>query len=1528
MATIGSISVAFEANLKGLETGIEDVIDLFDDISETVDDLSEKLDGVADKKINIKATADTKAVVRAKKEVEDLETEIEKAKPEVKVAVNREGLADLGKQFTQVITSQVKQYGEAIKEFGESTSTTAKSIGSAAKAVGDVFDGTASTIDGVIVAASRAQKAYADWGEVVKTVSGAAEVFTEFAGGGGAVLAALSGEAAAGARVLSSFGAAAAFSAASVVTYSAVMAVARVATAGMSEEARNAALGWASMGASLAAAAAGTGAANAAFAVIYESLGKSSTAAEFFGEVLERASSAASSAASSILSNLGRILNVLTLVSVASGKFTKSLEQMGGQAETIQNMSDRFGATAQEIQVLQFAAQSAGVGMGQLAKAQQAFYTNVSKIKTGQLNIDSVKEAKFAFDRLGVSVEDLRNLRPEEVFRLVGERLDGVQDAADRAAIAFDLFGKQGGNILPALRGLKDAAADASRLGTAMSGADFEMFKGVDQSFDRLKQAAGNFSKTMLVAFAPIQTGWNNLMADLTGGLVAALGPVRTAMAAATAPLQVFMEVVGRMLNILLRGVGVILQFAAAIANVTFVAPAWRALGDAIKGAMGYLEEALSYAERVASVFTSQMVPAIDAGASAFDKLVFALKIFATSIVSIGVASALMQSFGIASGISLATFAAGLKSINFAAVFGGIIKFLKLLTVDVVATAGKWVASFTLMGVTAIANFVTPFIASVATIITGNAAIATSATVTGAAMAAAWVVGTLGLALIAVGLVAIYNNFDKLYAFFADFGNNIGSLLTFEGLAEAAAAVADAIKNAFLQVFNFISGFFSRLIQNVIRGVAGVKTPEKINAASASASDIVQSRQANQRAEFQASIAAADAIGASTDSIQMPVEDVNSMTSAIEESRKKMTALSLNAAQFGEMGRKAFLEAKADFDKLQQGLANGTLSPEQFEKEAARIRRTLQDNITLADVLSPEQMQQSAEGMRKAVEDAMSKVRGIMRGRDLGSDLSTDRFFPTSDAIKKQAQDFAAAYENELIRIEETLQSGGFGDGQEALKRAQRAREQATADFERNTGKIDADVSFAAEIKKSLEDAFLSPLDKYQKRLKQIEQNQSLGFVEKAQATLVEREKMVRDVFGQSGGQSLRDRQAFLDEASKQDAAGRNAFASIEGGAAAGQARAAAEQNKLDIDRRKAAGLDATAAQQLKAGADNIADIFGVTGLSIEEIQKKLGPEKFAEYQEAIKKNADAVRASLGVEQTGAQKIAQQREKLSQAVADEIITKEEAMKAEKRMRDDLLSSLGISKSPSQEFEDAVTRIRENAEELSPTELAKGLEEAKDKLLQSLGIPESPAKQASEALKRLGEAFSKGQISAEELAKGTAVAKNALLQSLGIPLDPVVQLAQRMSDLQDAFSQRLISEEEFIRGQEEARRSMLPGSEAESPVKQFERDMETLQKALDAGVIDKPEMLDRQERLKAQLQEDLKPALDSVAPDRRLAGASDVRSRGGVDTFFRILQGRDNPSLKAQLEIKRNTAILAQAAQNPDAAPVIAQLSAR
>ena len=1433
--------------------------------------------------------------------------------------------------------------------------------------------------------------------------------------------------------------------------------------------------------------------------------------------------SVAGGAAAGAIASVGGLASAIPVIAplaiaaaVATGRFAHELEHMSLAAQATDQMASRFGSSQEEMSKLRLAAQNTNVSMGQLAKGQQAFYTNLNKVKIGQLNVDSVREAKLAYDRLGISINELKELSPEEAFKKVAKELSEVEDPAKRTALAFDLFGKQGAAILPALKEVGELEQDFQRLGGALTKLDFQRFLTLETSFDRIKAASANLGQTMLIPFVELQKAFNNISADLQGGLTAALTPIMGILADMTKPIAVVIELFGRVLNIMLRLAGVVGTVVAGFLDFAMIADLVAAVGDAFTYMLSYVESAVSMLEKIASVIASLLRPSITSLSESiygFGKTFGEVVIGA--IVSLALFNLAMQSTAVQAAVNAAIAYAAIG----AGLFGVIIASIPVVVGYMAFYAASWITT----AATSLASAIT--------------------------IHAAWLMalGPIGLVIAGVELVAV--GFLALYAACGgldDILSVIGSVLYSIGEATGVVAVINLIAAAFGSIYAIgskIYGVFASVGEAL--GFGGAS--EKIDAATASTEELAAAAEkagksskqlaAEKVAEFAASGTAVQvdfggaesaqvnfeearaasvqfgmSMGLTAEQAEKAISEIEQTTNglraaiatvsaeyaeslkgpskeeimaSVDAARGSMGDLIIESSRFGEAGADAASKFNDDFNELQNTLKK-TGNLKEFEEESAKLTAKLRENLdTLRDDSPQITLKKNLELYKKlddAVKEAGKSVRDIAAGTVIDGKL-----FPASATVKANAEKYKNEYAAALDAIKKKQQSGGFAkelkvkrenleadfnsgkisqqeyataklnlDTTSAQEQAAIAGEEAKREFDRKFKKLGEDVSFADNIRKELETAFLSPVQKFEKELKKIKDNPALTDMEKklaetnvrkqaregivgkgAQTQFQERSRDVRQAaeaglintdelnaelkkaseefasavgvtktpfetfsssldniakqFGFAGqpidvvreklkgnaeqlanfdravkesrdnllaslGIEKSPQQAFEEQMKKiseaenskdpnksitkeqadqaravatrkrdselgagEDVAGqlreRQAKINEAYGGGKDPAKLAVAQNKLDMDKRSAAGLDATPAQALQAGIDKINDAFGEAGKGT------------AEYNEALKKNSDAVKASLGVERTGADKIAESRTKLAQAVKDGVITETEKNKALKKQRDDLLSSLGIQKTPSQDFEDAVERIKENAAELTPGEIAKGLKEAKDKLLSSLGIDKSPAQQATESMTKLREAFDKGQISAEEFAKGSQKAKDALLQSLGIPLDPVTQLKERLGDLDEAFSKGLISTEEFARGQEEAKRSMLPGGEAESPVKKFQRDMASIEKAASEGLIDEGELADRKKNLQAQLQEDLKPALDSTKADRRGVEATDARSKGGVDTFFRILRGNDNPSLKAQLEVARNTKILAEASKNPQASPVIAQLSA-
>lgn len=1638
MATLGSLSVAFSADLSQLRAGIDEAIGYFDELQEKVDTLSDSLDEIQEKSSGFSIDIDSESVDAASDSVAELSRSISlvsgSAFKSAQAAVSsfgdaaREALSlaatgDLAAESGAAeIVAAMRTIAATSGEAGAAARGALDGISQTARSAGDAINAT--TVDEFVSAMGRAAEATSDFkfsaeniiSRVVVAFVAAIKSLGDQAGGFSNITRALSGDLRGTQVVFAALSKSAVSFIASISAYSAVVGLAKVLTQDLSEESQGYALALARIIGVQVGFAAGSQAASASAQAITTAISGATTSLQAFTNVLSatpglltRASAsggdlavqlgrvsfafqfiaeAASSDRSAItlaeiaargaaaaaamgavsgavaalasgtsilggatagalagLTGFAAIIPQVTafaaLAAVATGEFSEELETLSDQAERLKNLAFQFGTVTQEIERFRFAAESANVSLTSLARAQQEFSQNVSKIRIGQLDLPETSDAASGFSRLGISIEQIRGLAPDELFNLVAQRLLEVEDAADRTGIALDIFGSTGARIIPALGGLDEIAADMRRLNVATSSVDIASLNELNMSFDRASRASAQLSQAGLLAFSSLQTGINNFLADVRGGLAAFVTEGGRAFADFTQPIATFLEVLGRVINVILRIAASVVKLVSAFSFFPVVAALAELVGEAMMRLLTIVESIADGFADAAQAIYDQFVPSFDAATMSMEELskgiLKVISLLAAGVVATGMFNAALIALGVSPGAVIGRL---VKLIGTSLV--GAVRFLavnslaafKAITVGLVRTSIAWVTNATLiigrsiaMGVATFTSWVAPSLAAMVAYTTGMSATAAASTAASLVMAAAWVTATLGLALIPLALIAIYQNFDRIYDFFANFGDNISSLMSFDGIVNLAGEAAQAVFDAFISILTGVGGFIGRIINSIVNAFSGIEAPPAIDAAQATTAELLAARSEQMEVKRQEvrNTNRAIAVGASLmtggayspESIEEgqknllieepPEEDYDALAQIIDSANAGLQDLSLSAARFGGAASEAALKAQAEWQELRQKFAEGDISTEEFEAAAQKIQQTFQEQINLVDAIGPAEIQKLFESIQEDIASARTAIRDLTADTEVEDSFGNVQLFPASDEIKAQAEQFRAEYEAELTDIAERAAAGEFGEGQEGRENIADARAEAERKFKRNQDALSRDTSFANSIRKQLEEAFLTPLQKYERRLSQIRNNQSLTPEEKKRAEDNLRRETAEATFGRTAAEEIQEKRELVQ------------FLPPE--------RQAAATRGLDAERRQAAGVENTALQQLELGTDKINDAFGTAGLTIEEIQAKLSPQEFEEYQKAIENNQKAVKQSLGVEQTGADKLAESRERLDKAFDDGVITAQERDDTIKKQRDDLLSSLGIKKSPAEQFETAVEKIEKNAAELTDDEMAEAMKEAKDNLLDALGIDESPTAQFEDRMDDLNEALNKGKISQEEFAEGAKKAKDALLQSLGIPLDPVAQFGERLSDLDEALAANKISQEEYNLGIEEAKRSILPGGEDESPVKVFRRQMEQIDRAASQNLIGEGEANERRQRLQAQLQEDLKPALDQLAPDRRGVEGSDVRSKGGVDTFFRILRGRDNPSLKAQLDTARNTKLIAEAMSEPDAAPVIAQLGA-
>lgn len=162
--------------------------------------------------------------------------------------------------------------------------------------------------------------------------------------------------------------------------------------------------------------------------------------------------------------------------------------------ESIAKAGDRFakegkkiGVSAVSLQELSFAAERAGANSEAIIKAitRMGKGLNDARVRGTGPFIDSMNQ-------LGIDMAEFEGLTPEETFGRLADAIAGVDDGLTRAAIANDIFGRSGRDLVPLLvegsAGIEAYRERARELGYSMSD---EAAAGSEVFIDRLTDLKG-----------------------------------------------------------------------------------------------------------------------------------------------------------------------------------------------------------------------------------------------------------------------------------------------------------------------------------------------------------------------------------------------------------------------------------------------------------------------------------------------------------------------------------------------------------------------------------------------------------------------------------------------------------------------------------------------------------------------------------------------------------------------------------------------------------------------------------------------------------------------------------------------------------------------------------------------------------------------------------------------------------------------------------------------------------------------------
>ena len=294
--------------------------------------------------------------------------------------------------------------------------------------------------------------------------------------------------------------------------------------------------------------------------------------------------------ASATLKNVTQTLDSVALkAGVAGGAITAMLMKTalsGAQlGDEIAKASKRTGIAVEELSKLRYAAGQEDVAFSELTTSLRFLARGMYEAQGGS------KEYADAFDALGIKLEDAKGeLRPvEDVLLDISDAMRDTPNQAERTALAMQLFGRSGAQMLPFIQNGSQAISElttrAQELGLEMSG---ESAQAAEEFGDRWSEVKDMLAMTTL-AFTedllPVirdevlptirdATEWFKGMSDAHPGLIANVGKLGLALMAVGATAK-FLSTVVVATETLTRVLG--LNTAAATANAAAHRAAWAA---------------------------------------------------------------------------------------------------------------------------------------------------------------------------------------------------------------------------------------------------------------------------------------------------------------------------------------------------------------------------------------------------------------------------------------------------------------------------------------------------------------------------------------------------------------------------------------------------------------------------------------------------------------------------------------------------------------------------------------------------------------------------------------------------------------------------------------------------------------------------------------------------------------------------------------------------------------------------------------
>ena len=233
----------------------------------------------------------------------------------------------------------------------------------------------------------------------------------------------------------------------------------------------------------------------------------------------------------------GGLLPAISVAAVVTG-FATMMEKAAAYGETIGLVAEKTGLSVEMVQSLKFAADTSGASVESLNVGVKKLSTVLSEAFSGG------KAAVQSIEELGLSVEDLQKMNPDQRVMAIFNAIAKIPDVTNRSAAAVKFLGRSGPELLPLINNVDALVKRFADMHIALNKDDIKSLQDGKTALEEMaiswELLQAKFAATVWPNLQPLLEALTQLI-NFTNQAYAALQELNNATAGAS-------DVIGRIL--------------------------------------------------------------------------------------------------------------------------------------------------------------------------------------------------------------------------------------------------------------------------------------------------------------------------------------------------------------------------------------------------------------------------------------------------------------------------------------------------------------------------------------------------------------------------------------------------------------------------------------------------------------------------------------------------------------------------------------------------------------------------------------------------------------------------------------------------------------------------------------------------------------------------------------------------------------------------------------------------------------------